>query len=320
MVIAVVLLLFTAWSAVPAVGALVARDLAATRTRTVRRRAARPDALIAERRRAAAAVQAGRSTLLAGSSTPVTWIDRSPVPIPVDFQRHEVALVGDPEIDRGAGRDARRSHRPPWSNRSGSDGSTRRSSPRSPCRASSAAHSGPENMPTISVGSKAANIAVASWAGTALSGSLALADPRLVADDDDPRAAADRDVARQHGLGHDGALVLLDAVDRDRDPVGVDVLEALGDRADVERRDRERREGSVDWRAGVSTAPVDGAGAAVAALVPPVAVGAPDAVPPPQAARSSAIGMRRTPARPAVRTCVMKVRPPRCRSGRRHAR
>ena len=44
--------------------------------------------------------------------------------------------------------------------------------------------------------------------------------------------------------------------------------------------------------AAVSTAPVDGAGAAVAALVPPVAVGAPDAVPPPHAARSNAIGMK----------------------------
>ena len=142
----------------------------------------------------------------------------------------------------------RRSRRPRWSNRSGSGGLRRRSSARSPCRASSAAHSGPENMPTSNVGSNAANIAVAIWAGTALSGSLPVADPRLVADDDDPRAAADRDVARQDGLGHDDALVLLDAVDRDRDPVRVDVLEALGDRADVERRDRERREGPVTGR------------------------------------------------------------------------
>src|SRR5678816_325232 len=59
--------------------------------------------------------------------------------------------------------------------------------------------------------------------------------------------------------------------------------------------------------ASVSTAPVDGTGAAVVPLVPPLALGAPDAVPPPQAARTSASGMNRTPARPTTRRGVMQL-------------
>ena len=69
MVIAVVLLLFTAWSAVPAVGALVAGHLVATRTRTVRRRAdstRRPD-------RASGCRAAGAAS---GRGVPPCWPDR----------------------------------------------------------------------------------------------------------------------------------------------------------------------------------------------------------------------------------------------------
>ena len=76
-VIVVVLLVFTAWSLVPGGRGAGRRLVAAARTRggAEARSTRRPDR-----------GQAGRSTLLVGSSTPVTWIDMSLPPMPVDSQ------------------------------------------------------------------------------------------------------------------------------------------------------------------------------------------------------------------------------------------
>jgi hypothetical protein len=62
-------------------------------------------------------------------------------------------------------------------------------------------------------------------------------------------------------------------------------------------------EGSPAAPVGFVTA-VEAAGVVVVPLVPPEA-GAEDGVPPPHAARIKAIGIRRAPARPAVRMSVM---------------